>query len=73
MNEIVWLEAIIWLVLLLVGLKTRNAMVLGSAGSIGILFGLSLIAEADWLGVMLIILSLYLLYEAIASDKGGKK
>ena len=63
---------VIWIVLVLFFFKNRNTMLGGAGGAIGIFFGLTLITDTLWLGFILIILNLYVLYVAIMGE-GRKK
>jgi len=72
MTELTWLIALIWLVLTVFYFRIKDVMVGGTAGGIGIFFGLVLVAEAGWLGFIIIIFSLYLLYSAIFSGERKK-
>ena len=72
MTELTWLIALLWLVLTVFYFRVRDTMLGGTAGGIGIFFGLALVAEAGWLGFIIIMFSLYLLYTAIFSGEKKK-
>lgn len=72
MEELTWLILVIWLILLLFYFKIRKPMVGGTSASIGVFFGLTLIDDANWLGFILVIFNIYVLYDAIIS-RGTEK
>lgn len=70
MTDLTWLIAIIWLVLTIAGFSLKETALLGAAGIVGLFFGLTLMSEVVWLGSVLVIFSLVVLYQAMAiSDK----
>lgn len=69
MTELTWFILVLWIMLAMYFLKSKNTMVGGTAGAIGAFFSLTLISEAAWLGFILMIFNFYLLY---ASIFGGK-
>lgn len=73
MEELTWLILVIWLIMTLFYFKSKNTMIGGTGGAIGIFFALTLIDDANWLGFILIVFNLYLLYEAIVRKEGKKK
>lgn len=72
MEELTWLILVIWLVMLLVYVMRRDTLMGGFGGAIGIFFGITLIDDANWLGFILIVLNIAVLYDAIVRKEGKK-
>jgi hypothetical protein len=73
MDELTWFIGIIWLVLTVFGVRSKETILLGAASVIGIFLGLMLLSDVVWLGFVLIILGFVTLYYAIIAGEKGEK
>jgi hypothetical protein len=70
MTETIWLMAIIWIVLLILMWKVKNAFIPAIGGVVGILFGLEIMSSVNsMLGFVIIFAGFYQLYLATFKSK----
>jgi hypothetical protein len=62
-GDINWLSALVWLVLTALGYATRQKVVLVFSGLLGIVLGLYLLSSSGMVGIIVLLFSIYLLYE----------
>lgn len=72
MEELTWLILVIWLIMVIYYFKSKNTIMGGTGGAIGVFFAITLIDDANWLGFILVPFNLYVIYEAIIGE-GRKK
>ena len=57
-----WFILVLWLGLTVIGLWKRHILYRGASAIIGLFFGLTLIDTAVWLGFIMIIINLFVLF-----------
>lgn len=67
MDDIVWLYASIWIALLVIGLSFRKEEITIMGAVVGILFGLSLLAESLVLSLALVIINFVLIVAEVTN------
>jgi hypothetical protein len=67
-NEQVWVSIVLWIFLLLVGFRFREYYILAFASVMGLILAILIMAQAWTLvGLGLIALNLYLMYESLSN------
>lgn len=74
MLEEIWFVMVIWLIVLIIGIRYKNVFFSGLGSVIGILFGMVVLSDVYvWLGLILIVSSIYTLWLTLYRHMGGKK
>lgn len=68
MDEILWLMGFIFMFMLAIGYVTKHEAMLIFSGIFGIVFGLSMFAENEMISVILLLLSLYTIYQGTDNE-----
>jgi len=72
--ELYWFILVLWAVWLIIVFKYDKFFFKGTAGMIGIFYGLLLIQDINiWIGLIIIFTGVYLIYEMILPSEREKK
>jgi len=64
-----WMVLVLWLGLTTLGLWKRNLLFSGSSAILGLFFGIMLITEASWLGFIMVLINIGMLFNAFFGKK----
>ena len=67
MNETSWIFLVVWIFATVFGLAKQDSVVKMIAGLIGIVYGILYLSQSFVLALGLILLNLYIVYDAIVS------
>ena len=74
MTEELWFILVLWIIMLILGLRFTETAIGAVAGIIGIFFGLMLFtAIGAWIGLLMIFFNFYVIYKTLFPSEEGEE